>query len=214
MIHFTHFQTVPKIPKKCQKSSNLGTKSLKAKADHWSDQYSYLPRFDIFRMASDVLCCFYCRFSSNCQNTRSCRSHFFRLRLHPVPKYLTDSRSDPDREFFQIWESEFCSDSSYHRSNWEFTHVFTNKEVNMQTPATAEIEKWLLSSVKRNFWLAKFLTSHQRWARIRTGSDWIRTEANFGRIRTGWEYYFFEIWRISDEFVLRSQHETFLCFGI
>jgi len=25
----------------------------------------------------------------------------------------------------------------------------------------------------------------QRWARIRTGSDWIRTEANFGRIRTG-----------------------------
>jgi len=29
------------------------------------------------------------------------------------------------------------------------------------------------------------LISAQRWARIRTGSDWIRTEANFDRIRTG-----------------------------
>ena len=34
-------------------------------------------------------------------------------------------------------------------------------------------------------------TLSQRWARIRTGSDWIRTVANFGRIRTGsdWEYF-------------------------
>jgi len=30
----------------------------------------------------------------------------------------------------------------------------------------------------------------------RTGSDWIRTDANFGRIRTGSDCNFFENWRI------------------
>jgi len=36
----------------------------------------------------------------------------------------------------------------------------------------------------------------QRLARIRTGSDWIRTESNFGRIRTGSDCNFFENCRI------------------
>ena len=36
----------------------------------------------------------------------------------------------------------------------------------------------------------------QRWARIRTGSDWIRTETNFGLIRTGSDCNFFENWWI------------------
>jgi len=35
--------------------------------------------------------------------------------------------------------------------------------------------------------------AQQRWARIRTGWDWIRTDANLGRIRTGsdWEIFCF-----------------------
>ena len=32
------------------------------------------------------------------------------------------------------------------------------------------------------------------WERIRTGSDWIRTEDNFGRIRTGSDCNFFQKW--------------------
>ena len=33
----------------------------------------------------------------------------------------------------------------------------------------------------------------QRWARMRTGSDSIRIEANFGRIRTGSDCFFFKL---------------------
>jgi len=39
-------------------------------------------------------------------------------------------------------------------------------------------------------------TISQRWARIRTGSDCFRTEVNFGWIRSGSDWNFFEIWRI------------------
>ena len=46
--------------------------------------------------------------------------------------------------------------------------------------------------------------------RIRTGSDWIRTEVNFGRIRTGSDYDFFEIWQIRTE----SDWENFCCFNV
>jgi len=37
----------------------------------------------------------------------------------------------------------------------------------------------------------------RRWARIRTGSDWIRTEANFGQNRTGSDCNFF--WKLADQ---------------
>jgi len=50
----------------------------------------------------------------------------------------------------------------------------------------------------------------QRWARIRAGSDWFRTEANFGRIRTGLDWNFFEIWRIRTG----SDWENFSCFNV
>ena len=48
------------------------------------------------------------------------------------------------------------------------------------------IRPWYLSWWPIEFsliWLGE--TKGQRWARDRTGSDWIRTEANFGRMRTG-----------------------------
>jgi len=41
-----------------------------------------------------------------------------------------------------------------------------------------------------------FTCGRQRWAWIRTGSDWIRTEANFGRIRAGSDWNFCENGRI------------------
>jgi len=50
----------------------------------------------------------------------------------------------------------------------------------------------------------------QRWARIRTGSDWIRTDANFGRIRTGSDCNFFENWWIR----IGSDWEKFCFFSV
>jgi len=50
----------------------------------------------------------------------------------------------------------------------------------------------------------------QTWARIRTGSDWIRTEANFCRIRTGSDCNFFKNWRIRTG----SNCENFCCFNV
>ena len=50
----------------------------------------------------------------------------------------------------------------------------------------------------------------QRWARIRTGSDWIRTETNFGRSRTGSDRNFFGSWRIRTG----SDCENFCCFDL
>jgi len=49
-----------------------------------------------------------------------------------------------------------------------------------------------------------------RWALIRTGSDWIRTEANFGWNRTGSDNYFFEIWGTRTG----SDWEFFCCFNV
>jgi len=54
------------------------------------------------------------------------------------------------------------------------------------------------------------ITNFQRWARIRTGSDWIRTEANFGRIRTGLDCNFFEDWRSRTG----SDWENIFCFNV
>jgi len=51
---------------------------------------------------------------------------------------------------------------------------------------------------------------HQRWARIRTGSDWIRTEANYDRIRIGSDCNFFQNWRIRTG----SDWENFCCFHV
>ena len=52
------------------------------------------------------------------------RSHFFRLRLHPVPKFLNQGQ-DPGLAIFQIWGSDSCSDSGYnHRSNRNFPMFF------------------------------------------------------------------------------------------
>jgi len=50
------------------------------------------------------------------------------------------------------------------------------------------------------YFLKIYLETHkriklQRRARIRTRSDWIRTDANFGWIRTGLDCNFFENWR-------------------
>ena len=50
----------------------------------------------------------------------------------------------------------------------------------------------------------------QRWARVWTGSDWIRTEANFWRIRTGSDCNFFLNWRITTG----SDSENFCCFNV
>ena len=44
----------------------------------------------------------------------------------------------------------------------------------------------------------------------RIGSDWIRTEANFGRIRTGSYCNFFENWRIR----IGSDWENIFCFNV
>jgi len=51
---------------------------------------------------------------------RGGRSHFFWLRLRSCTKIFESVSGN-----FQIWESDSCSDSGYHRSNWEFTYVFT-----------------------------------------------------------------------------------------
>ena len=66
----------------------------------------------------------------------------------PVPKCL-----NLGQEIFYIWEIDSCSDSGYHRSNPEFTHVFT-WEMTVQTP-TAKVKKWLWIQVRffPNFWL-------------------------------------------------------------
>jgi len=50
----------------------------------------------------------------------------------------------------------------------------------------------------------------QRWVRTSTSSDWIRTEANFGRIRTGSDCNFFESFRIR----IGSDWESFSCFNV
>jgi len=54
------------------------------------------------------------------------------------------------------------------------------------------------------------LRRQQRWERVRTGSDWFRTEANFGRIRIGSDCIFFENWRIR----AGSDWENFCCFNV
>jgi len=59
-----------------------------------------------------------------------------------------------------------------------------------------------------NSFVCKLTTPRQRWAQIRTGSDWIRTEANFGQIRTGTDCNFFENWQIRTG----SDWENFYCF--
>jgi len=62
------------------------------------------------------------------------------------------------------------------------------------------------------FLILSMLTSgrQQRCARIRTGSDWITTEANFGRIRTGSDCNFFENWRIRTG----SEWKNVCCFDV
>jgi len=54
------------------------------------------------------------------------------------------------------------------------------------------------------------LRIYQRWARIRSGSDWIKTETNFGRIRAGSDCNSFENWRIRTG----SDWENFCCFNV
>ena len=67
----------------------------------------------------------------------------------PVPKFLNPGPGpDPAPAIFQIWKSDYCTDSGYnHPSNRKFAHVFPN-EMTTQTPATAEIEKWLRIRVR------------------------------------------------------------------
>jgi len=52
-------------------------------------------------------------------------SHFFRLRLRSCSKLF-----EPDPEIFQIWKPDSCSDSGYHRSNWQFSQIFTYEITN------------------------------------------------------------------------------------
>ena len=62
---------------------------------------------------------------------------------------------NPSPAVLQMWESGSCSDSGYnHRSSRKFTHVFTY-EMTAQTPAPAEMEKWLRTWVRffPSFWL-------------------------------------------------------------
>jgi len=54
------------------------------------------------------------------------------------------------------------------------------------------------------------LRRQQKWVPIRTGSDWIRTEANFGRIMTGSDCNFFDNWRIRTG----SDWENIFCFNV
>ena len=55
--------------------------------------------------------------------------------------------------------------------------------------------------------LEAIYTRDQRWTRIRIGSDWIRTEAYFGRIRTGSDCNFLDRKTGSD-------WENILCFNV
>jgi len=60
----------------------------------------------------------------------------------PVPKFLNPG---PSSAIFQILESGSCSNSGYnHRSNRNLS-MFSLKEMTIETPAAAEIEKLLLS---------------------------------------------------------------------
>ena len=67
--------------------------------------------------------------------------------FNPVP--------GPDREILQIWKSDSCSDSSYHRCNQNLSMFFLKKWPSVQIPASAEIENcsriwdWFFT----NFWL-------------------------------------------------------------
>ena len=51
--------------------------------------------------------------------TKVGRSHFFRLRLHSCSKMF-----ESGSWIFQIWESDYCSDSAYHRSNRNLPMLF------------------------------------------------------------------------------------------
>jgi len=82
----------------------------------------------------------------------------------PVPKFF-----NPGPAILQIWESNSCSDSGYNHPSNHYLPITT-----AQTPATAELEKWLRIRVRffTNFWL---------W--VRTRSE--RKTQNAGGVDSG-----------------------------
>jgi len=52
--------------------------------------------------------------------------NFADFEFAPVPKFL-NPEPGPVPDLFQIWESDSCSDSGYHQSSWEFTHILLKK---------------------------------------------------------------------------------------
>jgi len=59
-------------------------------------------------------------------------------------------------------------------------------------------------------WSSLTHTAQQRWARIRTGSDWIRTDANISGTGLDRTASFFQNWRIRTG----SDSENFCCFHV
>jgi len=62
-----------------------------------------------------------------------------------------------------------------------FFHIFILFQKSLKNPQIPKKGQNFQSRDK----IPKSESTGQRWARTRTGSDWIRTEANFGRITTG-----------------------------
>jgi len=68
----------------------------------------------------------------------------------PVPKFL-----NPGPAILQIWESDSCSDSGYNHRSKRNLPMFLPEKWPQQTPATAEMGKWLRLRIRffTNFWL-------------------------------------------------------------
>ena len=90
----------------------------------------------------------------------------------PVPKFLNPS-PDPRPEYFQIWESDTCSDSVYnHRSNRNLPTIWLRND-HTDLCATRN-EKWPQIRVRffTNFWLryhtqVRRKNSESSWSRLR-----------------------------------------------
>jgi len=85
------------------------------------------------------------------QTTRGDRSHIFRLQLCSWPQNFK-----PDLKNFQIWESDSCSDSNYHRYNWDSAiFLLLRNDIYENHADSCYCRKWQMNPVPvlKIFWL-------------------------------------------------------------
>ena len=99
-------------------------------------------------------------------------NHTFNTTLTEWLQHLQESWA----RLFEMTESE----RDKQNANWENIDI-NNLQSNLQKQHWAPVSN--LSGAINSMLGTMFWLIGQRWAGIRTGSDWIRTEANFGQIR-------------------------------